>query len=72
VIDPKPANPERYEGDRSATSRDGFLTALRPIADGVGFVTALARGDGTFEFACLAEALIADPGNLGRHWRAGT
>jgi hypothetical protein len=61
----------------------------------------LARGDGTFEFACLAEALIAsdecgfwasaadvgdylgrwsrfssgriaDPGKLGRYWRAAT
>jgi hypothetical protein len=84
-------NPERYEWDRCATSRDGFLAALRPFADGIGFVTAfphvtkvfrfgphaetvldvrgfatadlseypLARGDGTFEFACLAEAHVA-------------
>jgi len=125
------ANPERYEWDRGALSRDGFLAGLSRIAEGVGFVTAfphvakvfrfgphaetvldvlglktpdlseypLARGDGTFEFACLAEALIAadeygfwasaadvggylgrwsgfasgriaDPGKLGRYWRA--
>lgn len=85
------ANPELYEWDRCAATRDGFLAALPRVADGVGFVTAfphvakvfrfgphaetvldvrglrtpdlseypLARGDGTFEFACLAEALIA-------------
>ncbi len=85
------ANPERHEWDRCATSRESILDALRPVAEGVGFVTAfphvvklfrfgphaetvldvrgfgtpdlseypLARGDGTFEFACLAEALIA-------------
>ena len=85
------ADPKRFEWDRCPTSRAGFLAGLRPIVDGVGFVTAfphvtkvfrfgphaetvldvrgfrtpdlseypLARGDGTFEFACLAEALIA-------------
>lgn len=84
-------NPERYEWDRGAQSRDAFLAGVARIADGVGFVTAfphvtkmfrfgphaetvldvrglktpdlseypLARGDGTFELACLAEALIA-------------
>jgi hypothetical protein len=85
------AESERYEWDRCAATRDGFLAGLPRVADGVGFVTAfphvakvfrfgphaetvldvrglrtpdlseypLARGDGTFEFACLAEALIA-------------